>query len=134
MAIIDANLNDVKDIETLPGGVYSAFVVEEPKFIESSQKKTPGLDFKFKLMDPGTEIAPGVPRIIRHTVWKSAEMGWQHFRMKEVCEACGVSLENPDTADFVGATLKLALAIETFKDSRTGEDKTKNVVDHFLKA
>jgi hypothetical protein len=130
---IDANLTNVKDIETLPGNVYSAFVAEEPKFIESSNKKTPGLAFVFKLTDPGTEIAPGVPRTLRHTVWKSADMGWEHFKMKELCDACRVSLENPDTADFVGANLKLAVAIESYPD-RNGEARTRNIIDHFLKA
>jgi hypothetical protein len=129
---IEANLNNVKEIEALPGGVYSAFIPEEPKLIESKEKKTPGLQFTFKLTDPGTEIAPGVPRTIKHTIWKSAEMGWEHFRMREVCEACGVALENPDTADFVGANLKLAIAVESYESSN-GEPRTRNVVDHFLK-
>lgn len=131
---IEANLENVKEIETLPGGVYSAFVSGEPKFIESKEKKTPGLDFTFKLTDPGTEIAPGVPRTIRHTIWKSAEMGWEHFRMKEVCEACGVPLSNPDTEMFVNVPLRLALAIETFEDKRTKEPRTKNVIEHFMPA
>jgi hypothetical protein len=130
---IDANLNNVKEIETLPGSVYSAFVASEPKFIESSQKKTPGLLFEFKLTDPGTEIGPGIPRTIRHTIWKSAEMGWEHFKMKELCEACGVSMENPDTADFVNTNLKLAVGIETYED-KNKEMKTKNQIEHFLKA
>lgn len=131
---IDANLTNVKEIETLPGGVYSAFVAEEPKFIESKEKKTPGLAFVFKLTDPGTEIAPGVPRALKHTVWKSAEMGWEHFKMKELCEACGVALENPDTADFIGVALRLAVAVETYEDPRTKEPRTRNQIDHFLKA
>ena len=130
---IEANLENVKEIETLPGNVYSAFISGEPKFIESSKQKTPGLDFVFKLTDPGTEIASGIPRTIRHTIWKSAEMGWEHFKTKEICEACGVPLQDPDTEMFVGATLKLALAIETFTD-KSGKERTKNVVDHFLPA
>lgn len=130
---IDGNLNNVKDIETLPGNVYSAFIAEEPKFIESKEKKTPGLEFTFKLIDPGTEIAPGVPRQLKHTIWKSAELGWEHFKMKEICTACGVGLDNPDTADFVGANLKLAVAVETYED-RHKQPRSRNVVDAFLKA
>lgn len=131
---IEANLSNVKEIETLPGGVYSAFIAEEPKFTESKEKKTPGLQLSFKLTDPGTEIAPGVPRTMRHTVWKSGEMGWEHFKMKELCEACGVSLENPDTADFVGANLRLAVSVESYEDPRTHEPKMRNQIDHFMKA
>lgn len=130
---IDANLDNVKEIETLPGGVYSAFISGEPKCIESKQKGTPGIEFIFKLTDPGTEIAPGVPRTIRHTIWKSAEMGWEHFKMKEICEACGVPMLNPDTEMFVNATVKLALATETFED-KTGKARTKNVIEHFMAA
>ena len=51
---IEGNLNNVKEIETLPGGVYSCFIAREPKFEESKLKKTPGIEFEFKLVDPGT--------------------------------------------------------------------------------
>ena len=130
---IEGNLNNVKEIETLPGGVYSCFIASEPKFVESKVKKTPGIEFEFKLVDPGTEIAPGVARTIRHTIYKSAEMGWEHFKMKEICVACGVSLENPDTADFLNTNLKLAVAVESYED-KNKELKTRNQIEHFLKA
>ena len=130
---IEANLNNVKDVETLPGGVYSAFISAEPTLIVSNVKKTPGLLIEFKLTDPGTEIGPGIPRTIRHTVWKSAEMGWEHFKMKELCEACGVTMDNPDTADFVNVNLKLAIGVDTFTN-KNSEMQTKNQVEHFLKA
>ena len=129
---IDADLNEVKDIEVLPGGLYEAQISQEPKFVESSKQKTPGLEFVFKLLDPATEISPGVQRTLRHTIYKSKDYGWQHFKMKEICEACSVTLDNPDTEEFVGAVLKLAISQETFKHN--GEDKVKNVIDHFVKA
>jgi hypothetical protein len=130
---IDANLNNVKELDSLPTSAYSATVLKEPKAVVSSQKKTPGIEFEFTLTDVGTELAPGVPRTITHTVYRSEKSGWEHFKMKELCEACGVPLENPDTADFVNTTLKLAISQEPYKD-RHGLDKTRNVIDYFLKA
>ena len=129
---IDADLNKVKEIEALPGSVYSVFISSEPKMVVSKEKKTPGIEFEFKFTDPGTEIAPGVPRTMRHTIWKSAEMGWEHFKMKEICTACGVDLVNPDTADFVNATLKVAVEQTTF-ESR-GERRVGNEIVHFMAA
>ena len=130
---IDANLNNVKEIETLHTGAYGATILTEPKGVISSQKKTPGIEFVFTFTDVGTEIAPGVPRTITHTIYRSEKSGWEHFKMKELCEACGVPLENPDTADFVNATLKLAISEEPYK-SKHGEDKVRNQIDYFLKA
>jgi hypothetical protein len=130
---IDANLNNVKEIETLPGGTYSAIILKEPKFIVSSQKKTPGIEIEFTLTDSGTELAPGVPRTITHIIYRSEKTGWEHFKIKELCEATGAPMENPDTADFVNASLKLAIAQEPYTDKH-GQPKTRNVVDYFLKA
>lgn len=130
---IEANLNNVKELESLPIGTYSASILKEPKAVVSTQKKTPGIEFEFTLHDIGTELAPGVPRTITHTVYRSEKSGWEHFKMKELCEACGVSLENPDTADFVNTNLKLAISQEPYKD-RHGTDKTRNAIDYFLKA
>ena len=130
---IDANLNNVKELDSLATSTYGAIILKEPKAVISSQKKTPGIEFEFTLTDVGTEIAPGVPRTMIHTVYRSEKSGWEHFKMKELCEACGVPLENPDTADFVNATLKLAISQEPYKD-RHGVDKVRNVIDYFLKA
>lgn len=130
---IEANFNNVKELELLPVGVYSAMVLVEPKPVISSQKKTPGIEFEFTLMDSGTEIAPGVPRTLRDTIYKSEKFGWEHFRMKEICEACGVALENPDTADFVNTTLKLAITHEPYTDKHM-QPKIKVNIDNFLKA
>lgn len=130
---INANLNNVRELDSLPTGTYSAMILTEPKAVISSQKKTPGIEFLFTLMDTGTEIAPGVPRTLQHTIYKSEKSGWEHFKMKEICEACSAPMENPDTADFVNASLKLAVSQEPYKD-RHGQDKVRNVIDYFLKA
>lgn len=130
---IEANLNNVKDIENLPIGVYNVCIMQEPKFVVSSQKKTPGLEFEYTFMDPGTELAPGVPRTMRDTIYRSEKFGWEHFRIKEVCEAAGVALENPDTADFVSVALKLAINQEPYEDKHK-TPKVRNIIDHFLKA
>lgn len=129
---IDANLNNVKELETLPTSTYNAIVLKEPKAVVSSQKKTPGIEFEFTLTDPGTELAPGVPRTMTHTVYRSEKSGWEHFKMKELCEACGVSLEDPDTIDFVNTTLKLAISEEPYED-RHKQPRVRNVIDYFLK-
>ena len=129
---IEANLNNVKEVEKLPSGTYSVVILTEPKPVTSSQKKTPGIEFTFTFTDPGTEVAPGVPRTMEDTIYKSEKTGWEHFRIKEICQACGVAMENPDTADFINKSLKLAISQETFKD-RKGEDRVKNVIDYFLK-
>lgn len=131
--LIDANLNDVKDIEALPSGTYSCVVLKEPKLIESKEKKTPGIEFELTFTDPGTEIAPGVSRTMRHTVWKSERLGWQHPGMKEVCEACGVSMNNPDTAEFVNTTLNVSIETDSYVDKRSGEHKLRNKVAYLLK-
>ncbi len=130
---IDADLNEVKDIEALPLGVYSAVILVEPKLIASKEKKTPGIEFEFTFTDPGTEIAPGVARTMRHTVWKSEKFGWQHPGMKEVCEACGVSMTRPDTVEFVNATLHVSISCEAYKDKRSGEDRLRNKIEYLLK-
>jgi len=129
---IDANLANVKDIESLSTGTYSAIILKEPIAVVSSQKKTPGIEFEFTLTDSGTEFAPGVPRTVKHTIYKSEKSGWEHFKMKEICEACSVALENPDTVDFVNQPIKLAISEEPYKD-RHGNDRTRNVIDFFLK-
>lgn len=130
---IDANLNDVKDIESLPSGTYEVVILKEPKLITSKEKKTPGIEVELTLTDPGTEIAPGVARTLRHTVYRSERMGWQHVGMKELCEAFGVSMENPDTAEFVNTSGRVALSLEPFIDKRSGEAKTRNKIDYLLK-
>lgn len=130
---IDADLNEVKDIEALPSGVYSAVILVEPKLVASKEKKTPGIEFEFTLTDPGTEIAPGVARTFRHTVYKSEKFGWQHPGMKEICEACGVSMTRPDTIEFVNTSLNIALSQEPYVDKRSGESKNRNKIDYLLK-
>jgi hypothetical protein len=130
---IDGNMNNVKELVNLPTGTYSAIILTEPKAIVSSQKKTPGIEFNFTLTDTGTEIAPGVPRTLQHTIYRSEKSGWEHFKMKEICEACGAPMENPDTADFVNASLKLAIEEEPYKNKH-GEDKVRNQIAYFLKA
>lgn len=132
MALIDADLNEVKEIEALPSGIYSATILKEPILGESSQKKTPQLEFELTITDPGTEIAPGVARTIRHRVYKSDKLGWAHIGMKQICEACGVSLERPDTADFVNTELMVALAQEPYV-SKAGVSKIRNEVAELLK-
>jgi len=134
MAKIDANLNEVKEIEALPTGIYSVVILKEPQFITSKEKKTPGIEYELTFTDPGTEIAPGVARVMRHTVWKSAAQGWQHIGMKNMCEACGVSMENPDTVEFVNVSLKVALTQEPYIERRSGETKLRNQIDYLLKA
>ena len=131
--LIDANLNEVKDIEALPTGIYNCVILKEPKLIESREKKTPGIEFELTFTDAGTEIAPGVTRTMRHTVWKSERFGWQHPGMKEVCEACGVSMNNPDTAEFVNATLNASVEQESYEDKRSGALKTRNKIAYLLK-
>ena len=131
--LIDANLNDVKDIEALPTGIYNCVILKEPKLIESREKKTPGIEFELTFTDAGTEIAPGVTRTMRHTVWKSERFGWQHPGMKEVCEACGVSMNNPDTAEFVNTTLNASVEQDSYEDKRSGELKTRNKIAYLLK-
>lgn len=130
---IDANLNEVKDIEALPTNVYSCVILKEPKLMESREKKTPGIEFELTFTDPGTELAPGVARTMRHTVWKSEKFGWQHPGMKEVCEACGVSMLNPDTAEFVNATLHASVEQESYVEKRSGESKVRNKIAYLLK-
>lgn len=132
--LIDADLNEVKDLPSLDSGVYNAVCLEEPKLIQSREKKTPGLEFTITLTDPGTELAPGVARTMRHTVWKSDKFGWQHIGMKEVCEAMSVNLVNPDTAEFVNVPFKVALSSEPYIDKRTGEPRTRNKIDYLLVA
>jgi hypothetical protein len=129
---IDANLNEVKEIEALPSNVYSAVIISEPKAVVSREKKTPGIEFELTLTDPGTELVPGVARTIRHTVYRSERMGWQHVGMKQICEACRVSMENPDTAEFVNVQLRVALGQEPYEDRRTKETKVRNVIEHLL--
>ena len=129
---IDANLNNVKELGALSTGTYSAIILKEPKMVVSSQKKTPGIEFEFTLTDSGTELAPGVPRTLTHTIYRSEKSGWEHFKMKEICEATGVSLENPDTVDFMNQPIKLAISEEPYKNKH-GEDKTRNSIDYFLK-
>lgn len=131
--LIDANLNDVKDIEALPTGIYNCVILKEPKLIESREKKTPGIEFELTFTDAGTEIAPGVTRTMRYTVWKSERFGWQHPGMKEVCEACGVSMNNPDTAEFVNTTLNASVEQDSYEDKRSGELKTRNKIAYLLK-
>lgn len=131
--LIDANLNEVKDIEALPSGIYEMVILQEPKLIESTVKHTPGLEFQLTFTDPATELSPGVARTIRHTVWKSKDFGWQHPGMKAMCEACGVSLESPDTADFVNTVLKAAIAQKPGVNKNTGEPRVYNEVEYVLK-
>jgi hypothetical protein len=131
---IDANLNEVKEIEALPSGIYQAVILTEPRAILSREKKTPGIEFELTFTDPGTEIAPGVARTMRHTVYRSEKLGWQHIGMKEICEAAGVSLENPDTADFINRTINVAVTTEPYVDKRSGENKIFNKIDYLLKA
>lgn len=130
--LIEADLNEVKDYPTLDSGIYDAVVLEEPKLIQSREKKTPGLEFTLTLTTPGTEVAPGVARTFRHTVWKSEKHGWQHIGMKEVCEAMGVSMTNPDTAEFVNVPFKVAITGEPYIDKRTSESRVRNKVEYLL--
>ncbi|UOF78564.1 hypothetical protein [Caudoviricetes sp.] len=134
---IECNLNDVKEIELLPTGTYSIRCVKEPHVTESKTKKTPGLCVPIVFLDPGTEIAPGVPRVwddFKTTVYKSAELGWNHFKIKEVCEAFGVPFDETgfDTDHFVNAEAKLSVVRETYTDGATV--KMRNSIDHWLKA
>jgi len=131
--LIDADLNEVKDVESLGSGVYEVTILKEPKLIKSSVKGTEGLEFELSFIDPATELAPGVARTIRHTVWKSEKFGWQHPGMKAMCEACAVSLTNPDTADFVGTVLNVAIITKPGVNRHTGEPRVFNEVDHVLK-
>lgn len=131
--LIDANLNEVKDIEALPSGVYEVVILKEPKLIESNVKHTPGLEFELTFTDPATELSPGVARTQRHTVWKSEKFGWQHPGMKAMCEATGVSLEQPDTADFVNCVLQVAITSKPGTNRNTGEPRVFNEVDYVLK-
>lgn len=133
---VQANLNNVKEIEVLPTGVYSCFIEKEPELTKSSKKGTEGLSMTLILTDPGTEIAPGVPRRMFHTVYKSGEMGWEHFKVKELVEACGIKYDTNgfDTADFVNANLKIAVGQESYTPNEGGEAKIKNVIERFLKA
>jgi hypothetical protein len=135
---IDADLTQVKEIENLPSGTYSVRCVSEPKIIESKEKKTPGIQLAIVFTDPGTEIAPGVPRLWednRTTLWKSREMGWQHFKVKEACEAFGVPFDEKgfDTEHFLNAEAKIAVSLNGYT---TGDGKTgmRNEIDHWLKA
>ncbi len=130
---IDADLNEVKDIEALPSGTYQVIILKEPKLIASKEKKTPGIEFELTFTDAGTEYAPGVSRTMRHTVWKSEKFGWQHPGMKEVCEACGVSMNNPDTAEFVNQTLHVSVGAEPYLEKRSGETKLRNKIEYLLK-
>lgn len=131
---IEADLNEVKDFPTLESGVYEAVCLQEPKQVTSREKKTPGLEFEITLTDPGTEIAPGVARTFRHTIYKSERLGWQHVGLKEVCEAMGVSMVNPDTAEFVNVPFKVAITVEPYVEKRSGETKTRNKIDYLLAA
>lgn len=130
---IEANLNEVKDIDSLPSGTYEVTILKEPKMITSKEKKTPGIEMELTFTDPGTELAPGVARTIRHTVWRSEKFGWQHPGMKEACAAFGVSMTDPDTAEFVGGVGRVALSLEPYVDKRSGEAKSRNKVDYLLK-
>lgn len=131
--LIEADLNEVKDYPALDSGVYDAVCLEEPKLVTSAVKKTPGLEFTVTLTEPGTELAPGVARTFRHTVYKSEKSGWQHIGMKEVCEAMEVSMKNPDTAEFVNVPFKVAVTSEPYIDKRSGESKIRNKIDYLLK-
>lgn len=135
MARVQCNLHEVKEIENLPVGTYSVRVTEEPKLVESKQKRTPGIEFNGVYTDPGTEIAPGTPRKFRDTVYKSAELGWQHFRVKEICEAFGVGFDTEgfDTADFVNAECKVAVGQESYT-KQNGESAIRNSIEHYLRA
>jgi len=129
---IDANLNEVKDIECLESGVYEVTILKEPKLIESAVKKTPGIEFELSFTDPTTELSPGVSRTIRHTVWKSEKFGWQHPGMKAICEAAVVPLENPDTSDFVGSVFNVTLSQKPGVNKHTGEPRVYNEIEHVL--
>lgn len=126
---IEGNMNEVKDIMALPSGAYNVTVLQEPKLIASKEKKTPGIEFTLTFTDPGTEIAPGVARTMRHTVYRSAAMGWQHPGMKEVCVAFGVPMENPDTIEFVNRSCRVAISTVPYEDRRTKEAKVRNEID-----
>ena len=130
--LIDANLSEVKEIEALPSGIYSAIILKEPVLGESSQKKTPQLEFELTITDPGTEIAPGVARTITHKVYKSEKLGWAHIGMKQICKACGVPEDRPDTADFVNTELMVALTQEPYV-TKSGVHKVVNNVAELLK-
>jgi hypothetical protein len=130
---IDANLTNVKELEVLPAGTYNAIILTEPKFVVSAQKKTPGIEYEFTFTDSGTELAPGVPRTMKSTIYKSEKAGWEHFKVKEICEAVGAPLTNPDTADFVNGVLKLAISQEPYTDKH-GKDRVRNNIDYYLKA
>ena len=135
---IECNLNDVKEIEVLPSNVYSVRCIAVPENVVSSQKKTPGFQLKIQFLDPGTEIAPGVPRVWANnetTGWKGADMGWQHFKIKEMCEAFRVPFDEKgfDTEHFFNAEAKVAVGQESY-DKKDGTKGVKNTIEHWLKA
>ena len=127
---IDGNMNDVKDIAALASGTYAVTILQEPKSVLSKEKKTPGIEFILTFTDPGTEIAPGVARTMKHTIYRSSAMGFQHPGMKEVCVAFGVSLDNPDTIEFVNKSARAAVSCAPYEDRRTKEAKVRNEVDY----
>lgn len=144
---IPCNLYDVKEITNLPSGVYSVRCIEIPSdgnadgFVRSSKQGTLGIRLAIQFLDPGTELAPGVPRVWGRgmcdnevTLWRSGEMGWQHFKIKEACEAFGVHFDETgfDSEHFLNAEAKIGVGVENYtkKDGKPGE---KNTLEHWLK-
>ena len=133
MAKIPANLHDVKEIEVLPSNVYSIRITSA-KLVQSREKKTPGIELNGVYLDEGTEISPGHPRKFYDTLWQSREMGFATFKVKEACEACSVPFDDTgfDSDDFVNSECKVAVGQEPYT-SRDGEEKIRNVIEHYLK-
>ena len=145
MPKIPCNLYAVKEIENLPSSVYGIRCIELPHdgdgFVYSSKQKTQGIRLAIQFLDPGTEISPGVPRVWGKgmsdnevTIWKSKEMGWQHFKVKEACEAFGVPFSETDfdSEHFLNAEAKAAVGQQTYRKN-DGTDGIRNTLEHWLK-
>lgn len=108
-AILDTKAEEIKSKPPIPVGTYG-FVIKGLTNIESSQKKTPGIEFEvetFKAYDDvDAELlaeSGGLQRTLKHTLYVTAESA--NMLKEFLSEHCGI--------DATGKTLRQLVAEST---------------------
>ncbi len=89
-SILDKPADSVEAPKPIPQGQYVAIVQGLPEQVESSQKKTPGLKFQFRITAALSEVDEDVVgKVVNHTYWLTEESA---FMLTQFLENAGIEL------------------------------------------
>jgi hypothetical protein len=127
--VLNRNVDEIKPPPLLPEGTYLCSVMGLPEQIVSSKKKTPGLRFKLKVLQPLEDVDPeelaklegGINgKTLNNDLWVTEDA---LFMMKQFVEHCGCLEEGASLSTCIDNTPNASVLAFIKHDQQEGSDR-----------